>query len=176
MNPLISAASVIAAGLAIGLASIGPGIGQGTVAGQAVEGIARQPEAEGKIRGTLLTIRDAEERYKEAIDKLGQARIRLQRAKVKADEIRVNGLSQMEREKQELIHVADEDSKRLEDSKNATIRFEEQRAIEQVRQQVSCLALERTSEALNSRLNGELHSRMIDYHIGLLRAMESTTD
>lgn len=54
MNPLISAASVIAAGLAVGLASIGPGVGQGTAAGQAVEGIARQPEAEGKIRGTLL--------------------------------------------------------------------------------------------------------------------------
>jgi len=81
----------------------------------------------------LSTIRDAEERYKEATDKLGQARIRLQRAKVKAHEIWVNGLSQMEREKQELIHVADEDSKRLEDSKNATIRFEEQRPIEQVR-------------------------------------------
>ncbi|WJX71929.1 40S ribosomal protein S2 [Trifolium repens] len=51
MNPLISAASVIAAGLAVGLASIGPGVGQGTAAGQAVEGIARQPEAEDKIRG-----------------------------------------------------------------------------------------------------------------------------
>jgi ATP synthase F0 subunit c len=36
--------------LAVGLASIGPGVGQGTAAGQAVEGIARQPEAEGKIR------------------------------------------------------------------------------------------------------------------------------
>jgi len=42
MNPIISAASVIAAGLAVGLASIGPGVGQGTAAGQAVEGIARQ--------------------------------------------------------------------------------------------------------------------------------------
>jgi F-type H+-transporting ATPase subunit c len=54
MDPIISAASVIAAGLSIGLAAIGPGIGQGTAAGQAVEGIARQPEAENKIRGTLL--------------------------------------------------------------------------------------------------------------------------
>ncbi|KAL6496664.1 hypothetical protein OROHE_027425 [Orobanche hederae] len=54
MNPLISAASVIAAGLAVGLASIGPGIGQGIAAGQAVEGIARQPEAEGKIRVNQL--------------------------------------------------------------------------------------------------------------------------
>jgi F-type H+-transporting ATPase subunit c len=67
MDSIISAASVIAAGLAIGLAAIGPGIGQGNAAGQAVdgigqgnaagqavEGIARQPEAENKIRGTLL--------------------------------------------------------------------------------------------------------------------------
>ncbi|KAL8210044.1 hypothetical protein R6Q57_006776 [Mikania cordata] len=52
MNPLISAASVIAAGLALGLASIRPGVGQGTAAGQAVEGIARQPEAETKGRET----------------------------------------------------------------------------------------------------------------------------
>ncbi|GKB36666.1 gypsy type transposase [Tanacetum coccineum] len=50
MNPLISAASVIAVGLAVGLASIRLGVGQGTAAGQAVEGIARQHEAEGKIR------------------------------------------------------------------------------------------------------------------------------
>ncbi|WP_218079959.1 ATP synthase F0 subunit C [Anthocerotibacter panamensis] len=48
------AGSVIAAGLAVGLAAIGPGIGQGNAASSAVEGIARQPEAEGKIRGTLL--------------------------------------------------------------------------------------------------------------------------
>jgi F-type H+-transporting ATPase subunit c len=54
MDPLISAASAIAAGLSIGLASIGLDVGQGTAASQDVEGIARQPEAEGKIRGTLL--------------------------------------------------------------------------------------------------------------------------
>ena len=50
MNPIISSASVIAAGLAIGLADIG----QGTAAAQAVEGLARQPEAEGKIRGLFF--------------------------------------------------------------------------------------------------------------------------
>ena len=54
MNPIISAASVVGAGLAVGLAAIGPGVGQGSAAAQAVEGIARQPEAEGKIRSTLL--------------------------------------------------------------------------------------------------------------------------
>lgn len=54
MDPLVAAASVIAAALSVGLAAIGPGIGQGNASGSAVEGIARQPEAEGKIRGTLL--------------------------------------------------------------------------------------------------------------------------
>nr|YP_010338716.1 AtpH [Glaucosphaera vacuolata]UNJ18666.1 AtpH [Glaucosphaera vacuolata] len=54
MNPIVSAASVIAAGLGASGLAIGPGIGQGAASAQAVEGIARQPEAEGKIRGTLL--------------------------------------------------------------------------------------------------------------------------
>jgi F-type H+-transporting ATPase subunit c len=53
-NPYLGPASAIAAALAIGLAAIGPGIGQGTAASKTVEGIARQPEAEGKLRATLL--------------------------------------------------------------------------------------------------------------------------
>ena len=56
MDSIIAAASVIGAGLSVGLAAIGPGIGQGTAAGQAVEGIARQPEVENQIRGTLLSL------------------------------------------------------------------------------------------------------------------------
>ncbi|MBA0785859.1 hypothetical protein Gotri_006767 [Gossypium trilobum] len=51
MNPLIFASSVIAAGLVVGLVSVGPRVVQGTDVGQAVEGIERQPEEKGKIRG-----------------------------------------------------------------------------------------------------------------------------
>ena len=54
MNPIVAAASVISAGLAVGLAAIGPGIGQGTAAGYAVEGIARQPEAASKIQTAMI--------------------------------------------------------------------------------------------------------------------------
>lgn len=54
MDSLTSAASVLSAALAVGLAAIGPGLGQGNASGRAVEGIARQPEADGKIRATLL--------------------------------------------------------------------------------------------------------------------------
>nr|YP_009426236.1 ATP synthase CF0 subunit I [Diplazium bellum]ASU94935.1 ATP synthase CF0 subunit I [Diplazium bellum] len=128
---------------------------------------------ENRERTILNTIRDAEERHKEATKKLQKARIRLQQAKVKADEIRINGLTQMDREQRDLVDAADEDLKGLEDSKNYAIRFEKQRAIEQVRQQVSRLASERALESLNSRLDNQLHLRMIDYNIGLFRSMRN---
>ena len=54
MDSIISAASVLAAGLAVGLGAIGPGIGRWYAADQAVKGIARQPAAENKIRVPLL--------------------------------------------------------------------------------------------------------------------------
>jgi len=44
----------LAAALAISLATIGPGIGQGITASKAMEAIARQPEASGKIQSALI--------------------------------------------------------------------------------------------------------------------------
>ena len=122
----------------------------------------------------MSTIRDAEERYQEAIEKLNQARTQLEQAKAKAEEIRVNGILQMEREKQELIKATDEEAKRLEETKNLTIRFAEQKAIVQIRQQISRLTVKRALEIINSRLNLDLHARMIDYHIGLFKAMKTS--
>jgi F-type H+-transporting ATPase subunit b len=121
----------------------------------------------------LSTIRDAEQRYQEAVEKLNQAKTRLEEAQAKANEIRQNGISQIEKEKQELINAAEKDSKRLNDSKNDSIRFEEQKIIEQIKQKVSRLALKRAFEVLNNRLNLDLHARMINYHIGVLTEMDT---
>ena len=44
----------IAAALAIGLAAIGPGIGQGIAASKALEGMARQPEMAGYLRTVMI--------------------------------------------------------------------------------------------------------------------------
>nr|YP_009547543.1 ATP synthase CF0 subunit I [Vaginularia trichoidea]AYW16060.1 ATP synthase CF0 subunit I [Vaginularia trichoidea] len=126
---------------------------------------------ENRERTISKTICDAEDRHKEATEKLRRARIRLQQAETKADEIRITGLTQMDRERRELVDAADNDLIGLEDSKNYAIRFEKQRAIEQVRQQVSRLASERAFENLNNRLTNELQHRMVNYQIGLLRAM-----
>ncbi len=45
----IEAVKYLAAGLAIGLGAIGPGIGEGIAASKALEAIGRNPEASGKI-------------------------------------------------------------------------------------------------------------------------------
>ena len=44
----------VATGIAIGLAAAGGAVGMGIAVGKSVEGIARQPEAESKIRTTLM--------------------------------------------------------------------------------------------------------------------------
>lgn len=44
----------IACAIAIGLAAAGGAVAMGLASGKANEGIARQPEAEGKIRTTLM--------------------------------------------------------------------------------------------------------------------------
>lgn len=44
----------IAAAFAIAISTIGPGIGQGLASSKAMEAIARQPEAAGTIRSTLI--------------------------------------------------------------------------------------------------------------------------
>jgi hypothetical protein len=58
-----------------------------------------------------------------------------------AGEIRVNGDSQIEREKEDLINVTSENLEQLEDPKNETVYSEQQREIDQIRQQVSHQAL-----------------------------------
>ncbi|KAF3952352.1 hypothetical protein CMV_022080 [Castanea mollissima] len=206
MNPLISAASVIAAGLAVGLASIGPGVGQGTAAGQAVEGIARQPEAEGKIRGTLLlslafmealtiyglvvalallfanpfrilkTILNSEELRRGAIEQLEKARARLRKVEMEADQFRVNGYSDIEREKSNLINSTYQTLEQFEIYKNETIRFEQQRASNQVRQRVFQQALKGALGTLTSSLNNELHLRTINANIGMFGTLTEIID
>ena len=44
------------AGMGAGLAAIGAGVGIGRIGGSAMDAIARQPEASGKIQGAMLIV------------------------------------------------------------------------------------------------------------------------
>nr|YP_010414682.1 ATP synthase CF0 subunit I [Anemone altaica]URT60759.1 ATP synthase CF0 subunit I [Anemone altaica] len=124
----------------------------------------------------LSTIRNSEELRGGSIERLEKAKIRLQKVKIEADEFRVNGYSEIEREKLNLINSTYQNLERLENYKNETIQFEQQRAINQVRQRVFQQALQGALGTLNSCLNNELHLRTIGANIRMFGAMKEITD
>nr|YP_009870691.1 ATP synthase CF0 subunit I [Medinilla magnifica]YP_010552847.1 CF0 subunit I [Medinilla speciosa]YP_010552848.1 CF0 subunit I [Medinilla speciosa]QKS31774.1 ATP synthase CF0 subunit I [Medinilla magnifica]UTM96513.1 CF0 subunit I [Medinilla speciosa]UTM96514.1 CF0 subunit I [Medinilla speciosa] len=124
----------------------------------------------------LSTIRNSEELRGGAIEQLEKARARLQKVEMEAEEFRVNGYSGIEQERLNLINSTSKTLEQLENYKNETVLFEQQRAINEVRQRVFQQALQGALGALNSCLNNELHLRTISTNIGLFGAMKEITD
>nr|YP_009936949.1 ATP synthase CF0 subunit I [Meconopsis henrici]QNT26022.1 ATP synthase CF0 subunit I [Meconopsis henrici]QNT26106.1 ATP synthase CF0 subunit I [Meconopsis henrici] len=124
----------------------------------------------------LSTIRNSEELRGGAIEQLEKARARLRKVEMEADQFRVNGYSEIEREKSNLINSTYKNLVQLENYKNETIQFEQQKAINQVRQRVFQQALQGALGTLNSCLNSELHLRTINANIGMFGAMKDITD
>jgi len=107
---------------------------------------------------------------------LEKARARLRKIEIEADQFRVNGYSEIEREKMNLINSTYKTLEQLENYKNETIHFEQQRAINQVRQRVFQQALQGALGTLNSCLNNELHLRTVNTNIGMFGALNEITD
>nr|YP_010413462.1 ATP synthase CF0 subunit I [Diervilla sessilifolia]YP_011031990.1 ATPase subunit I [Diervilla lonicera]URQ18536.1 ATP synthase CF0 subunit I [Diervilla sessilifolia]WRH31137.1 ATPase subunit I [Diervilla lonicera] len=124
----------------------------------------------------LNTIRNSEELRGGAIEQLEKARARLRKVEMEADRYRVNGYSEIERQRLILINSTYKTLEKRENDKNETIHFEQQRAINQVRQRVFQQALQGALGTLNSCLNNELHLRTISANIDMLGAMNEITD
>lgn len=124
----------------------------------------------------LNTIRNSEELREGAIQQLENARARLRKVETEADQFRVNGYSEIEREKVNLINSTYRTLKQLENYKNETILFEQQRTINQVRERVFQQALQGAIGTLNSCLSNELHLRTINANIGMFGMMKEITD
>nr|YP_008994381.1 ATP synthase CF0 subunit I [Viviania marifolia]AGV02810.1 ATP synthase CF0 subunit I [Viviania marifolia] len=124
----------------------------------------------------LNTIRNSEELRGGAIEQLEKARSGLRKVEMEADQYRVNEYSDIERKKLKLINSTYKTLEQLENFKNETIHFEQQRTINQVRQRVFQRALQGALGTLNSCLNNEVHLRTISANIGMFGAMKEITD
>lgn len=116
----------------------------------------------------LKSLQDADNKFQEATDKLNEAKKQFEFAKVKAEEIRAQGLVTADKSSKKLLARVEDDIKRLEEAKVATLRFEEEKAITEVCEKVSRLALEQAVENLNKRLDPALQKRIIQLNIALL--------
>jgi len=61
-----------------------------------------------------------------------------------------------------------EEIQRLEEGKQAILRFEEEKAMGQIRQQVISLSLERALQLLRTKIDASVQRRLIDANINAL--------
>nr|YP_010320011.1 ATP synthase CF0 B subunit [Parnassia venusta]UJJ82705.1 ATP synthase CF0 B subunit [Parnassia venusta] len=124
----------------------------------------------------LNTIQNSDELREGAIEQLEKARDRLRKAELEAAQFRANGYSEIELEKINLINSTSKILDQLENYKNETIYFEQERAIYQVRQRIFQQALQEALGTLNRSLTKELHLRTVSANIGIFGTMKEITD
>lgn len=120
----------------------------------------------------MNSLRNAEELRKAAIEQLKKARVRFQEVEQEVNEYRMNEYSDLEREKENLFKKGYEKLKRFEQNKKESLFFEQERAINQIRQRILQQVLQRALGTLRSSLNSELHSRAIRANIATLSVIE----
>ena len=115
----------------------------------------------------LNNFREADQRASEAQERLNQARIQLDQAKTKAQQIGEQALITVEQEKKQFVRQTQEDIKRLGILQQETLKFEQQKAQNQLAQKLVRLALHQVREKLQQRLNNSLHSAVNNFQIVL---------
>lgn len=100
----------------------------------------------------LQNISAADARAQEVQEKMNKAMAQLETAEKKATEIREQGLVAAEREKKLCIEQAEEEAVRLNQVKQDTIRLQQQKAIQQISQQIVLLSLQQVREKLQVKM------------------------
>ena len=123
-----------------------------------------------KILGTL---KSATEKFLEAELQLSEAKQKIEIAKTKAIQIREQGKLTAVQTIQTLFQRTEEETQRLNESKQASLRFEEEKAINILRQQVVTLSIERALNILQTKLDNSLQRKLIENNISLLSNLRS---
>ena len=91
----------------------------------------------------------------------------MDQAKTKAQQIGEQALITVEQEKKQFVRQTQEDIKRLGILQQETLKFEQQKAQNQLAQKLVRLALHQVREKLQQRLNNSLHSAVNNFQIVL---------
>nr|YP_009403398.1 ATP synthase CF0 subunit I [Downingia cuspidata]ASA34591.1 ATP synthase CF0 subunit I [Downingia cuspidata] len=122
------------------------------------------------------TMKNSDALREGAMAELEKAQVRLRKGELDADQYRVHEYSALERDKLNLIRSIYTTLEQQENNNKETLRFEQQRAINQVQQWVLQQALQGALGTLTGCLTNELHLRTISVNIGILGAMQNETN
>lgn len=117
-------------------------------------------------RKTILTnLQEASQRAAEAQEKLTQAKNQLQLATQKAKEIREEGILRAQQEVNNCISQHEERLSKLEEFKQETIEFYQQKAFKQAYVYVISRIMSRVKERLNSGLDATYHVVVNNFYV-----------
>jgi F-type H+-transporting ATPase subunit b len=122
---------------------------------------------ENRKQTILNNFNEADQRANEAQEKLNQAKVQFDLAQKKAIQIREQGITTAEQEKNQTLRQTKEDIARLDQIKQETIQFQQQKAINEVSRQVVSLALIQVKDKLKNRLNSSFHASVNNFNIVL---------
>ena len=122
---------------------------------------------ENRRQTVLATLEQANQRAREAKQRLEEAASQLEFAHKKAAQIREQGSAAAEKEKRDSLAQTEEDVLRLEGAKEETLALQQQKAVAQVSQQVVGLALNRVRDKLANRLDATFHQSVNSFNIVL---------
>jgi F-type H+-transporting ATPase subunit b len=115
---------------------------------------------------TILTnLQEANQRALEAQEKLNQARLQLESARQKAKEIREEGLVKVSQEIQTCVTQHQERISRLEEFKQETIEFYQQKAFKQASMYLISRIMTRVRERLNNGLDSANHVSVNSFYV-----------
>ena len=101
------------------------------------------------------------------VNTLQQAEQRAQEAQAKLGEARQQGQVTAEQEQRNYQNQTQEDSARLYELKDESIRLQQQKAVAQVSQKVISLALAKVREKLTQRLDATFHESVNNFNVVL---------
>lgn len=114
----------------------------------------------------------AEERAREAREKLSQARSQLETAQKKAADILEQGNVNADQEKKDSAKKKEEEISRLTKKKEELLYVEEEKAFFQVYERFVDRIIEKTKERLLTRLNSQTHTKVINSQISSISKLK----
>lgn len=122
-------------------------------------------ERQAKIEAA---IKDAEQRKQSAVSALAEQQQKLAQAKADAKTILANAQERAEKSKQAILAKADADVAQLKAAADADMGAQQEKAIAELRQRVTELALADVSRQLSQGVDDATQQRLIDNSIAML--------
>lgn len=120
---------------------------------------------EDRKKTILSNLQEASQRAAEAQEKLKQAKAQLELAKSKAKEIREEGMLRATQEVNNCVNQHEERLSKLEEFKQETIQFYQQKAFKQAYMYVISRIMSRVKERLNSGLDATYHLVVNNFYV-----------